>query len=429
MKRTIFLLSYALIACLIFGVASYRENNQLKFLLQGEYTNKMADASTQLNELQQAVQQSLLFKDPVAFQNSLQDVWRLSSDIRYSIADLPLDRQFTTEWMNYLGRLGNNAKMTMTSQENAVNWHDSVRNVANNLSTFSTDWQIATAHLLQADNNYKKWLEEKTTGADTASFSKLTQSVKSYRESDFPLTASEADHEKKKGLKGIKERKISQDEVISRFYEMFPYLENATLSIKRNRKGAPYPFYHIAFHKGERTGYADITLKGGHLLSYLVERPVDNKTLPLKTLQQLVNKRLKNLGYTDLRETDARENDTVWHLTYARIDPKTNAKVYADGVQVKVAKDTGEVVGLNGVEYIQKEKLQPQIKKKINWDEFFNRDAKIVHEDLAYTENSNFVERLCYELTVRVSSSPVPHTYKILVDTETGEVIKNEKLS
>ncbi len=67
--------------------------------------------------------------------------------------------------------------------------------------------------------------------------------------------------------------------------------------------------------------------------------------------------------------------------------------------------------------------------KKMNWDEFFTNKATVVNEDLAYVENKDFVERLCYELTVRVNSSKVPHTYKVLVDTETGEVIKNEKLS
>ena len=429
MKKTLFLVSYALIACLIFSVASQRENQSLKHLLRGEYTNKMVDASTQLNQLQQAVQQSLLYKDPTALNNSLQDVWRLSSDIRYSIADLPLDRDFTNEWMNYLGRLGNNAKMTMTSQENATKWHENVKQVSNNLQNFSSDWQIATSHLLKADDNYKQWLEEQTTGADTSGFKNLTNSVKNYSESDFPLTASESDYEKKKELKEINDKQITKEEAIERFNVMFPELENATISVNQSKKGSPYPFYHIVFHKGERTGYADITLKGGHLLSYLAERPFENKALSLDQIKRSADSRLKELGYKDVKETNALENSDVWHITYARIDEKTKAKVYADGVQVKIAKDTGEVVGLNGVEYIQKEVLKPQIMKKIDWNEFFNNDAKIEEEDLAYSENKNYEERLCYELTVRVDSSTVPHTYKILVDTETGEVIKNEKLS
>lgn len=428
MKKTIFLLSYAVVACLIFSVTSNKENKELKYLLQGQYTGKMADASTQLNELQHAVQQSLLFNDPTAFQNSLQDVWRLSSDIRYSIADLPLDRDFTTEWMNYLGRLGNNAKMTMASEENASKWHDNATKVANNLTNFSSDWQIATAHFLQADDSYKHWLEEQTSNVDTSGFKNLSKSVKTYTESDFPLTASETDYEKKKELKELNDKQITKDEAIARFYEMFPELKNSTISVKQSKKGAPYSFYHITFHKGERTGYADITLKGGHLLSYLIERPFEKKALPIEKIKKLADQRLKELGYKDVVETDAMENSEVWHITYARQDKKTNAKIYADGVQVKIAKDTGEVVGINGVEYIQKEKLKPQLIKKINWDEFFTNKAKVVREELAYVEDKDFVERLCYELTVRVDTSNVPQTYKVLVDTETGEVIKNEKL-
>ncbi|GEL03994.1 PepSY1/2 domain-containing protein [Rummeliibacillus stabekisii] len=429
MKKTIFLLSYALIACLIFIVASNRENKELQYLLHGQYTNKMADASTQLNELQQAVQQSLMYKDTTALHQSLQDVWRLSSDIKYSIADLPLDQEFTSEWMNYLGRLGNNAKMTMTSKENADKWHANIKNVSENLTNFSNDWQVATAHVLQQDNNYKHWLEEQTADQSTGNFKNMAKSIKTYRESDFPLTASESDHEKRKNLQKLDDRKISESEAINRFKDMFPELSNATIAVKNSRKGAPYPFYHITFTKGERTGYADLTVKGGHLLSYLVERPFGQTSLPILKLKKLADQHLKELGYTDVVETDARENSEVWHLSYARVDQSTKAKIYADGVQVKIAKDTGEVVGLNGIEYIQKEKVKPQTMKKIDWNTFFNRDAEVMEEDLAYVEDKDFVERLCYEVTVRVNANKTQHTYKVLIDTETGEVIKNERLS
>ena len=49
---------------------------------------------------------------------------------------------------------------------------------------------------------------------------------------------------------------------------MFPEFKDAKIHITESSKDAPYPFYHIEFHKGIRIGYADLTKKGGHILSF-----------------------------------------------------------------------------------------------------------------------------------------------------------------
>ena len=60
---------------------------------------------------------------------------------------------------------------------------------------------------------------------------------------------------------------------------MFPEFKDAKIHITESSQNAPYPFYHIQFHKGIRIGYADLTKKGGHLLSYLLERPFEKTTI------------------------------------------------------------------------------------------------------------------------------------------------------
>jgi len=428
LKKLTFFLVYAVIVLSVFSYTSAKEKTNLKQLLHAQYTNQMSDASSQLNELQKSVQQSLLFSDPTALNDSLQDVWRLSSDIRQTIGGLPLDREFTTQWMNYLGRLGNQAKLTMTSEESKTNWNKSVSNVASNLSSFSSEWDVATAHLLQEDKHYNQWLNQLSNKDVKNNFSNLSATVKSYAESDFPLTSSETDNQKKKDLIALKDKVISEKEALARFKEMFPQYEKATIRIEQSEKTAPYPFYHITFHEGIRLGYADITKKGGHLLSFLVERPVDKSTLSQEELINKANKQMKELDFDDLEIEASRENTMAWHLNYVRINPSNKAKVYADGVQVKIAKDNGEIIGINGMEYIQKETLKDQPMKKIDWKTFFDKNVEIVEEALSYSENDKMEERLCYELTVVYYNKNVPHTFRVLVDTETGEIIKNEKL-
>ena len=60
----------------------------------------------------------------------------------------------------------------------------------------------------------------------------------------------------------------------------------------------------------------------------------------------------------DVAYVESRENHQAWHVTFARVHPGDNALIYADGVQLKVAKDTGELLGANAMEYIQEENIK-----------------------------------------------------------------------
>ncbi|WHT47126.1 hypothetical protein QNH10_12655 [Sporosarcina thermotolerans] len=95
---------------------------------------------------------------------------------------------------------------------------------------------------------------------------------------------------------------------------------------------------------------------------------------------------------------------------------------------MKVAKDNGDIIGLDASEYIRKEQLARQAIKKIDWKEFFHKDVQVVEDELAYVENERLEQRLTHYLTVTRDENGHTGTYTVIVDTETAEVIKTEKL-
>ena len=103
-------LVYTIAALSIFSYGKVRKTKQLSYLLSGQYAKKMSDASEKLEELDTAVKKTLLFNEQDGSSKAREDIWRLSSDIKNSVGSLPLDRGFSSSWMNYLGRLGNFAK-------------------------------------------------------------------------------------------------------------------------------------------------------------------------------------------------------------------------------------------------------------------------------------------------------------------------------
>ncbi|WP_240315717.1 PepSY1/2 domain-containing protein [Sporosarcina sp. PTS2304] len=422
----VFFLTYSFIVLGIYTFGIARENDQLSIALTTQYSNSISDATQKLGELEDAVKKSLLFEDPKSTAKEREDIWRLSSDIKASIATLPVDESFSTSWMNYLGRLGNYAKES-TEQGNADEYYGVISRAASNLGELSNEWQVATKDILSGRMTIGHWENKLRDSPDgKANWSKLGQTVMEYTETVFPLTASESDAQKKKELRALKEDKIVEEEAIDKFKQLFPSVSNDLIVVDKSRKGSPYPFYHLRFAENSAIGYIDITQRGGHVLSYLVERRMSKPVKSYEELEQLAEQFLKQADYTDLVLEEARENDTAWHFVFVRVHPENGAKVFSDPIHLKMAKDNGEVLGLNASEYIRKEQVASQPIRKIDWSQFFRPDVEVMDEQLAYVENSQMQQRLAHYLTV-VSDKEKLETYKILVDTDTQEVITTEK--
>lgn len=427
MKKMIFVLAYALVVVSVFAFSKATENNKLAILLSNQYAQQMADASDKMDELDTAVKQTLLFNHSEGSKKAREDIWRLSSDIKRSVASLPLDTAFSTSWMNYLGRIGNYAKVADASGDPGE-YHKVMSQASKNLGVMHDDWRLATAGLIKGQYSMDEWNNKLNASNPDFDWSNLGTSIKQYTEADFPLTASESDAMKKKELKNIDEAKVTQAEAVERFKTLFPQVSNDVVGVDRSKPGSPYPFFHIRFTDGESIGYIDITEKGGHVLSYLAERPFGKTSVPFDELKNFAEEFLKAAGYKDLVYEESRENNTAWHFVFVREEPFYGAKVFSDVIHLKLAKDTGDVIGLNAVEYIQKEKLHRQSIKKMDWKEFFHKDVQIVENELAYVENERLEQRLAHYLKVTRDENGHIGTYNVLVDTDTSEVIKTERL-
>lgn len=428
MKIITSLLAVSVIILGVFLYTSKQNELALENDLRAQYTNRMTEASEKLNELQESVQSATVYKDPAAQAEPLEEIWRLSSEIKSDISSLPLQQDFSNEWMNYLGRLGDYAKLKSQGKVPEEKWLTVTTNVAKNLDEFSYEWQNASTELLAKQQSFSKWQKEIKAAQPSEQWSKMSKTVKGYSESDFPLTASESDDQKKKDLKAMKDKPVTEKQVVKQMKETFPLLKNAKIVVSSSKPGASYPFYHISFNEGIRTGYMDYTQKGGHLLSMLIERPIGKERIPQEQMKEKAKEAVKAYGFEDVELVESRENHLVWHVVFVRLDPVNKARVYADAIQLKLAKDDGEILGVNTMEYIQKEKLSEQKLVPVNWKEYFTDQVTIQSEVLAYTENNELQQRLCYEVMVLKETKDDSHTFRILVDTETHEVLNSEMM-
>lgn len=426
MKSAIYLLSIAVLALGLYSYEVRKDNEHLQQTIHAQYTNSLTNASEKLSTLQQSVSQSLLFQDEVALENELDNIWRISNEFRSTISSLPLSREVSNEWLRYVGNIGEEAKFA-ADNDDFESWHKRMPVVNQNLQALADEWMVATSNFYQNDASITKWASVAEKEAKESPFKTVAANLKTYGETDFPLTASESDWLKKKELQNLDDKEITKDQAIEKLELLIPGIKDATYTVTKSKDNAPYPFYHIQFVKGSRIGYADITVKGGYILSFLSERPVQEKTgITQQQIRDLVTQILNKAGYTDLQLVEMRENHEAWHMSLARVVGEDKALVYADGVQMKISKDSGELLGLNAMEYVQKEEInEEQEVVPIDWKAFFRPGTQVEEEQLIYTENEAFQLRKCYQVIARLDND-LNETFRVVVDTENHDVLKVE---
>lgn len=425
MRSFAYLLGLLVVILAVVAVDFYSQNKQLERAVYATQSRDFSTATEKMALLNTTVEQSLLFQDEKTLTSELDSIWRMSSELRKSVANLPLQPEVQNEWMRYLGKIGDSAKQAANNGDYEA-WQEKMVTVAPNLKAFAEQWNLATVAFYENDGNLKKWTENQSVQLSESPFMNVSKQLKSYNETDFPLTASESDYEKKRDLEHLKEGKITKSEAVQIFKKYFPHIDDAMVTISKSKDDAPYPFYHIQFVRGPRIGYADITENGGHLLSFLMERPVTKQPLAHEEIFADAEKFMKGVGYTDVTISETRENHEAWHLVFTRTT-EDNAYIYPDSIQVKVAKDNGEIMGVNAMEYIQEEKIPKQGEVPINWETFFADHITVEDTKKIYTANAALQLRKCYEVIARVNNG-LDDTFRIVIDTETHEVIKTEKL-
>ena len=426
MKKIGFLAIFAIVSLAVFSYSIWDQNQNLQNALSVQYAKNISDASSKLKELDTAVKKTLLFNEGEGDVEARHDIWRLASDIQQSVASLPLDQQFSTSWTNYLGRLGTFAKEG-NEQADPSEFHNVMDRASENIESLSDQWSIATADMASGRLSMDEWQDRLDSEEASFDWKGLSASIQQYTESDFPLTASESDALKKKELQNIQDAVVSKEDALKKFEKLFPDVSNQVISTTTSKPGAAYPFYHIRFADQDSVGYIDITEKGGHVLSFLTERPVGKGKKEIESVQKQVELFLHDAGYTDVSFEEVRENDTAFHFVYTRIEPTHQAKVLSDTIQVKAAKEDGRILGLNAAEYIRKEQLKDQPIVPIDWQTFFHEAVTVNEEHLAYAEDQTGAQRLAHSLTVTLEENGEVGTYVVLVDTETKQVIQTEK--
>lgn len=143
---------------------------------------------------------------------------------------------------------------------------------------------------------------------------------------------------------------ITADEAQRRALTFVPQPEGVTVAQVGERAGTP-PVFSVRLSPGEGKPAitVDLMRDGGHLVSYVNARPAGETNLSLDQAKEVGRSYLAEHGFPDMEPTYGEA--VAGFATVQFVHSVDGVLVYPDQIKVRVALDTGEVVGVDAYPY------------------------------------------------------------------------------
>ncbi|MDC3415397.1 germination protein YpeB [Aquibacillus salsiterrae] len=430
----IVVLSIGLIGVGIWGYQENQEKNAVLIQAENNYQRSFHDLSYYMDLLHDKIGTTLAMNTKEQLSPQLIEIWRLTSQAQGDVGQLPLTLLPFNKTEEFLSNIGKFSYRTAVRDLENEPLSDEEVNTLKELYKKSgeIEKELRNVQNMVLKNNLR-WMDvqlalasddEPADNTIIDGFKTVEKTVGGYEEGDFGPTftgMSKENHD----YRNLQGDEISEDKARKQARKFFELDDQTEISLTKSGDGATVPFYSGSYQTNEKSGYVDISVKGGYPLSLMVNREVKEPTISLYEGMEKATKYLKGLDINNMVLFQSSQYDNVG--VYSFLYKQDDIRVYPDSIQIKVALDNGEILGLSTREYLKNHQERnfekPALTKEEARDKV-NPNVKIQEESIAVIEDKLGEEVLAYEFLGTLGDD----TYRIFINANTGVEVQVEKL-
>ncbi|WP_138416921.1 germination protein YpeB [Aquibacillus sediminis] len=427
-------LAIGVIASGVWGYQEHQEKNAILVQAENNYQRSFHDLSYHIDLLHDKLGTTLAMNTKEQLSPQLVEIWRLTSEAHTDVGQLPLTLlpfNKTEEFLSEIGEFSyrtavrdlENEPLTddevetlQSLYETAGDIEQELRNVQNMVLEDNLRWmdvQLALAtEEAQADNTIIN------------GFKTVEKTVKGYSEGNMGATLTGTSRENHE-YRFINGEEISEEEALEQAKKIFQLENSQDITIAESGDGAELAMYSASYRKDDKHGYIDLSKKGGNLLSLIVNRDIKDATIGLHEGMGAAEEYLKEQGFENMEAFQSSQYENVG--VYNFISKQGDVRIYPDSIQVKVALDDGEIIGLSARDYFRNHKERDIPEPEITEEEArekVNPNVEIHEQYPAVIENELGEEVLAYQFLGTLDND----TYRIYINANTGVEEQVDKL-
>ncbi|WP_026570106.1 MULTISPECIES: germination protein YpeB [Sediminibacillus] len=418
----------------IWGYQEHQEKNAILVQAENTYQRSFHDLSYHMDLLHDQIGTTLAMNTKERLSPQLADIWRLTSEAHNDVGQLPLALlpfNKTEEFLSDIGDFSYNTAIRDLEKDPLTDGE------VNNLeSLYDKSGEIRdelrkVQHLVLENN--LRWMDvqlalatndKQADNTIVDGFKTVEKTVEGYTEGNLGVSMTGTSN-KKHEYQFLNGENINKKQALKKAQALFEVRDASDIKITKSGDGAEVATYSASFHKAGRDGYMDMSVKGGHPLSLIINREVKDPGISLNEGMNKAEDYLKDLKMEDMElfQSSQYNNVGVYNFLYTQED----VRMYPDSVQVKVALDNGDVLGFTSRDYYLNHKERDLPDPELTAEEAkdkVNHNVKIQENRLAVIENDSGEEVLTHEFLGVLGDD----TYRIFINASNGAEEKVEKL-
>ncbi|WJE14112.1 germination protein YpeB [Halobacillus sp. ACCC02827] len=430
---TIIVLSIVLVGVGVWGYKENQDKNAVLLQAENSYQRAFHDLTYNIDLLHDKIGSSLAMNSREQLSPQLAEIWKISSEANTDVGQLPLTLLPFNKTEEFLYNIGDFAYRTAVRDlekkplseeeigkleqlhEQSGEIEKELRKVQNVVLNDNLRWMDVQLALATNDE----------VGDNTIvnGFKTVEKSVESYEGDTTQVGFGEATRDKP--FADLSGKEMSEKEARETASKWLEKVDPQALTVTKSGEGAEVPTYTASFQKGNKNGYIDLTEKGGHPLTIMINRPVGEAEISLYDASEKAKKYVQGLDIDELTLIESSQYDKmgVFRFVYTQDD----IRYHSDAIVVKVALDNGEVLGMSARDYFNYHTDMEVNKPEITVEEArdkINPNLEIQEEHMAVIENDVKEQVLTYEFLTTMDQT----TYRIFINASNGEEEKVETL-
>ena len=426
-----------LIIIVILGVLLYQKQVQARQTSENTYNMAFYELVDYVENVETYLAKSLISTTPQHGAETLTNLWREANMAQTYLARLPIESQELEKTQKFLNQVSDysyslsrkNIYDESLNEEDLNNLKDlhnysvELENILNQLSEDINLGRIKWGELTKKGN--VAFAQQVSTESKDG-FSSLEENFHEYSGLIYDGAFSEhLTNEEKKGLTGEDIDEESAKGVVVSLLGNEKIKDISSLGLSEN---ATIPAYTFSIKTNDDKNInVSISKKGGHIIYMNYDREVNLEILSQEEANNKGKEFLNNHGFENMQETYYLKQDGIMTINYAY--NQNGVIMYPDLINVKVALDNGEILGIETTGYLNNHTQRNIEKKVISKDDAkktLNKQLNIESEGFACIPTEWKTEILCYEFKGKVDDKE----FLVYINAENGKeedilVIKN----
>jgi len=345
------------------GIFQYKRAADLRQELDNQYNRAFYEMIGYVQNVEVLLTKSMICSTNEMAAETLQEAWHQANLAQTNLGQLPVTQDVLANTSKFLCQVGDFALSLDRQNINGKGIDDEQYRTLEKLQEFSVSLEEGLNNLQASISEGRiKWNELANKG--TQMFRKQSENLPGQMFSDinnsfqeFPTLIYDgpfSDHMGSMQPRGLTGNDMGVEEAQQKLKEFFGADKVTSVEHTGEIQTDTLPAYtfRITFNDRpeEEFAAADVTKKGAHVIWMLNNRDIGQETLDVDKAKEAGMKFLESRGYSNMKDTYYVKEDSTATINYAF--EQEGVVVYPDLIKVKIALDTGEVVGFESKGFI-----------------------------------------------------------------------------